>query len=104
MAITATQGASKTATLATTLQRVESPDGLPLTGQLLYISWPSASQATTNQVRIRYGAGDDGDAVATDDDTIYPGTSYSRVIDIRGCASVAVAGTSAFAITIRIVN
>lgn len=103
MPIVCIGSATKTATLATTLLRIEDAAGKPRTGTLLILSWPAASQDAANLVRVRYGSGDDGDSVASDDDTIHPTPGYRVGIPIEGVGSVAIAGASAFAITARIV-
>ena len=103
MPITIPSGGTKTATLATTLLRVEDSAGLPKTGEWLVVEWPSASQSSSNLVRYRLGSGADGDAVATDDGTKSPGTANEAWIPIGGAGSVCIAGSSAFAVTVRVV-
>ena len=101
--ITLTGTASNTETLDTTLRVLVEPDGLPLTGEWLQISWPSASQSSSNLVRMRLGSGADGGAVATDDDTISPGAGYRQMVYIGGASPICLAGSSAFAVTLRVI-
>ena len=88
-------------TLAST-RNILQVDGAPCGGKWLIITWPSGF-AGTSLVRLESG-GADGGALGTHFETYAPGTTGRVMVPVEGWGSIGVSGSSAFAVSLRVVQ
>ena len=102
MAIAVERNKPKIATLATT-RKVLQFAGADVDGDILEIAW--VAQTATNIVLVELGSGlTDGGAVGTDRIPVSPGSGYRAYVPIAGQGGVAVAGSGAFDVSLRIIR
>jgi len=95
----------KAVTLDATNRQVLTNSGTALSGEWLEIVWAAAAQSASNLVYVEMGPGlTDNAARGADALALHPGASFRALVPVSEGLPVAVSGSSAFAVTLRMLR